>query len=85
MLNMTETAEKLKLELSHLSIQERAEIASFLIHSLDENMDQDIRMLGMQSWLKERRKSIAAVHPANLQIKYLLIYVGNTRKIRHYP
>jgi putative addiction module component (TIGR02574 family) len=39
---MTETAEKLKLELSHLSIQERAEIASFLIHSLDENMDQDI-------------------------------------------
>jgi Putative addiction module component len=41
-LNMTETAEKLKLELSHLSIQECAEIASFLIHSLDENMDQDI-------------------------------------------
>jgi putative addiction module component (TIGR02574 family) len=42
MLNMTETAEKLKIELSHLSIQERAEIASFLIHSLDENVDQDI-------------------------------------------
>jgi putative addiction module component (TIGR02574 family) len=39
---MTETAEKLQLELSHLSIQERAEIASFLIHSLDENVDQDI-------------------------------------------
>jgi Putative addiction module component len=42
MLNMTETAEKLKLQLSHLSIQERAEIALFLIHSLDENVDQDI-------------------------------------------
>jgi putative addiction module component (TIGR02574 family) len=42
MLNVTETAEKLKLELSHLSVQERAEIASFLIHSLDENTDQDI-------------------------------------------
>jgi putative addiction module component (TIGR02574 family) len=42
MLNVTETSEKLKLELSQLSIQERAEIASFLIHSLDENMDQDI-------------------------------------------
>jgi putative addiction module component (TIGR02574 family) len=42
MLNMTETAEKLKIELSHLSVQERAEIASFLIHSLDENADQDI-------------------------------------------
>jgi hypothetical protein len=42
LLNMTETAEKLKLELSHLSIQEQAEIASFLIRSLDENVDQDI-------------------------------------------
>jgi putative addiction module component (TIGR02574 family) len=42
MLNVTETAEKLKLELSHLSTQERAEIASFLIHSLDANVDQDI-------------------------------------------
>jgi putative addiction module component (TIGR02574 family) len=42
MLNMTETAEEIKIELSHLSIQEHAEIASFLIHSLDENVDQDI-------------------------------------------
>ena len=39
---MTETAEKLKLELSHLSIRERAEIASFLIHSLDTDVDQNI-------------------------------------------
>jgi putative addiction module component (TIGR02574 family) len=36
---MGETAEKLRLE---LSIQERAEIASFLIHSLDDNVDQDV-------------------------------------------
>jgi hypothetical protein len=42
MLNMTETAEKLKLELSHLSIRERAEIASFLIHSLDEDACHDV-------------------------------------------
>jgi putative addiction module component (TIGR02574 family) len=42
MLTVTETSEKLKLELSHLSIQERVEIALFLIHSLDENVDQDI-------------------------------------------
>jgi putative addiction module component (TIGR02574 family) len=39
---MAETAEKLKLEFSYLSIQERAEIASFLIYSLDENVVQDI-------------------------------------------
>ena len=31
---MSETAEKLKLELSRLSTQERAELASFLINSL---------------------------------------------------
>ncbi len=41
-LNRTETAEKLKLELSHLSTQERAEIASFLMYSLDEEIVQDI-------------------------------------------
>jgi hypothetical protein len=33
---MTETAERLKLELSQLSAEERAELAYFLIHSLDE-------------------------------------------------
>jgi len=38
---MTETAEKLKSELSRLSLQERAELASFLIHSLDEEVDAD--------------------------------------------
>jgi putative addiction module component (TIGR02574 family) len=39
---MTETAEKLKTELSQLSIKERAELAYFLIHSLDEGGDYDI-------------------------------------------
>ena len=39
---MTETAEKLKIELSQLSIAERAELAYFLIHSLDEEIDYDI-------------------------------------------
>lgn len=39
---MTETAERLKNELSHLSIQDRAELASFLIHSLDGEVDEDI-------------------------------------------
>lgn len=39
---MTETIEKLRLELSQLSIQERAELAYFLIHSLDEEVDGDV-------------------------------------------
>lgn len=38
---MTETAEKIKSELSRLSLQERAEIAYFLIHSLDEEVNAD--------------------------------------------
>jgi putative addiction module component (TIGR02574 family) len=38
---MTETAEKLKAQLSQLSMQERAELAHFLIHSLDEDVDAD--------------------------------------------
>ena len=38
---MTEIAEKLKSQLSQLSIQERAELAHFLIHSLDEGVDAD--------------------------------------------
>ncbi|AFY48198.1 Putative addiction module component [Nostoc sp. PCC 7524] len=36
---MSETAEKLKLELSQLSAKERAEIAYFLIHSLDDDLE----------------------------------------------
>ncbi|MHC0066078.1 addiction module protein [Nostoc sp. UIC 10890] len=39
---MSETAEKLKLELSQLSTKERAEIAYFLIHSLDEGIDDNL-------------------------------------------
>lgn len=39
---MSETAEKLKLELSQLSAKERAEIAYFLIHSLDEGIDHEL-------------------------------------------
>jgi putative addiction module component (TIGR02574 family) len=40
---MTETAEKLKIELSQLSLKERAELAYFLIHSLDEAIDEDVK------------------------------------------
>jgi len=39
---MSETAEKLKIELSQLSAKERAEIAYFLIHSLDEGIDDNL-------------------------------------------
>jgi Putative addiction module component len=38
---MTETAERLKTALSQLSHQERAEIATFLIHPLDQDLDPE--------------------------------------------
>lgn len=38
---MTEITEKLKSQLSQLSTRERAELAHFLIHSLDEGADPD--------------------------------------------
>jgi putative addiction module component (TIGR02574 family) len=61
MLNMTETAEKLKLELSQLSTHERAKIASFLIHSLDENVDQDIE----SAWDAELAQRTREIHSGN--------------------
>jgi putative addiction module component (TIGR02574 family) len=38
---MTTAAEQLKSQLSRLSAQERAELAHFLIRSLDESADDD--------------------------------------------
>lgn len=38
---MTQLAEKLKTELAQLPIEDRAELASFLIESLDEGADRD--------------------------------------------
>ena len=39
---MTETAKRLKLELSQLSIRDRAKLAAFLIQSLDEELADDV-------------------------------------------
>ncbi|MGH2583430.1 MAG: addiction module protein [Dehalococcoidia bacterium] len=39
---MTEAAERMKAELSRLALQDRADLASFLIHSLDEDVDTDV-------------------------------------------
>lgn len=60
---MTETAEKLKLELSQLSAQERAEIAHFLILSLDgdvdnESIDNDVET----AWDTELTKRLEDIH-----------------------
>jgi putative addiction module component (TIGR02574 family) len=38
---MTQTAERLKSELAQLSTQERAELAYYLLHSLDETVETE--------------------------------------------
>jgi putative addiction module component (TIGR02574 family) len=38
---MTESAERIKQQLAHLSLRDRAELAHFLIQSLDPEMDDD--------------------------------------------
>ncbi|MGI0485688.1 addiction module protein [Pantanalinema rosaneae CENA516] len=55
---MTETAEKLKIELSQLSIADRAELASFLIHSLDEGVDEDAE----KAWESELTRRMQEIH-----------------------
>jgi putative addiction module component (TIGR02574 family) len=55
---MTETAEKLKIELSRLSIQERADVAYFLIHSLDEDIDYNVE----SAWDVELTRRLQEIH-----------------------
>ncbi|BAY78337.1 hypothetical protein NIES25_48110 [Nostoc linckia NIES-25] len=68
--NMSETAEKLKLELSQLSAKERAEIAYFLIHSLDEDTDDNLET-AWDNELTERLEDInrkTAIGEASSQV-----------------
>jgi putative addiction module component (TIGR02574 family) len=58
---MTETAEKLKAQLSQLSTQERAELAHFLIHSLDEGVDADVETV----WDTELARRLEEIRSGN--------------------
>lgn len=55
---MRKTAETLKQELSQLSKQDRAEIAYFLIHSLDEDGDDNIT----EAWDEELTQRLAEIN-----------------------
>ena len=58
---MTETAEKLKAQLSQLSMQERAELAHFLINSLDEGVDADAEA----AWDAELARRLEEIRSGN--------------------
>lgn len=69
---MTETAEKLKIELSQLSTQERAELAYFLIHSLDQELNQEVDSDVENAWdvelaqrMQEINNGTASGKPSN--------------------
>ena len=76
---MTETAEKLKIKLSQLSLKERAELAYFLIHSLDEEVDYDVESawdVELVRRMQEINNGTASGKPSNqvfteLREKYL--------------
>jgi hypothetical protein len=55
---MTKTAENLKIELAQLPVQDRAELAYFLIHSLDESVDDNI----FSAWDKELTQRLAEIY-----------------------
>ena len=55
---MTKTAETLKIELAQLPVQDRAELAYFLIHSLDESVDDNI----FNAWDKELTQRLAEIY-----------------------
>jgi putative addiction module component (TIGR02574 family) len=55
---MTKTAENLKIELAQLSVQDRAELAYFLIHSLDEGTDDNV----LDAWDRELTKRLAEIY-----------------------
>jgi hypothetical protein len=54
---MTKTAETLKIELAQLSVQDRAELAYFLIHSLDEGVDDNV----LDAWDRELTQRLAEI------------------------
>lgn len=58
---MTETAEKLKAELSQLSVRERAELAYFLIRCLDEEIDDDVN----DAWDAELTRRMKEIQSGN--------------------
>ena len=55
---MTKTAENFKVELAQLPVQDRAELAYFLIHSLDEGVDDNV----FDDWDSELIQRLAEIY-----------------------
>ncbi|MGK7899062.1 MAG: addiction module protein [Xenococcus sp. (in: cyanobacteria)] len=73
---MTQTTETLKKELSQLSKQDRAEIASFLLHSLDEDIDDDVK----EAWDEELTQRLTQIHEGTAKGESLEVVLSELRK-----
>jgi putative addiction module component (TIGR02574 family) len=58
---MSETAEQLKPTLAALSNEDRAELARFLLESLDPEMDPDVEA----SWVTELNRRVSEIQSGN--------------------
>jgi putative addiction module component (TIGR02574 family) len=54
---MSEAAERLKLQISQLSSEDREELAQFLIHSLDQGTDEEVEA----AWEAELRERLCEI------------------------
>lgn len=61
---MSEIAESLKPQLSSLSVQDRADLAHFLIHSLDSDTDDSVEAAWEQELAKREVDIKEAAEPA---------------------
>jgi putative addiction module component (TIGR02574 family) len=75
---VTETAERLKTQLSQLSAQERAELASFLISSLDEDTDDADAEAAWDAELARRTEEIRSGKAAGEQADKVLAELRKT-------
>ncbi len=57
----TETLEKLKLQIDKLPNRERAELAHYLIHSLEQDEDEDVEA----AWEVELERRVADIKSGN--------------------
>ncbi len=82
---MTETAENLKVELAHFSAQERAELAYFLIHSLDNEIDDDMELawdVELTRRLEEINQGVAGEPASQVFARSSEKIIGRRQKIQ---
>ncbi len=77
---MSQTTEELREILAKLPMQERAELANFLIHSLDAAWDAETEAAWDAELARRGDEIISGAAKANLPLKYLLSCARSIRE-----